>query len=155
MTTSRFQGWAPWRVEEAERQPDDLFPETRGTAPEAPSWSGQMLDKWGSPRITVRLLPLWEEGTGWICGWFVLIDRALDEWHPEAPDAWRSHAHYPWHRTDEMPRAKTLEVALGQAARGARMVMEQMLGYVEQDVVPDARQVSAAIEERARQWLTA
>lgn len=134
-----------------------LFPETADAqAAPALEWrSTGALNQWGDPRVTVRLLPTWSEADGWRCGWFAMLDRALDEWHPGNPDAWRQHAHYPWHRLAEMPTSRQLAVAAGNAARGVRIVLQQMLEYAEDPQGAQAAvEVSDQIERQAREWLT-
>lgn len=137
--------------------PLDLFPETQPKAtPITTEWQGKTLDKWGSPRITVRLIATWREPEGiWLCGWFVMLDRALDEWHPGAPDKHKAHASYPWYRTDVLPCSKHFDIAAAQAARGAKIVLAQMLPYaVDAEILADADEVSQTLERQAREWLT-
>lgn len=133
----------------------DLFPETV-TAPadmKPVEWNGSMLDKYGHPRATVRLIPVWHQHQGWVVGWFAMLDKALDEWHPANPNAWRQLATYPWHRLDEMPRSRSYAVACGQAARGVRLVVAQLQNYCGQDLLPDVVQLQDQIEDQARAWL--
>lgn len=132
----------------------DLFPETQGAEPAPPAWHGKLLNKWGDPRLTVRLIPVWDDGIGWACGWFAHADSCADEWTPHAPDAWRVHSHYPWHRPALMPGGRELAVALGSAAREVRIVLAQFRDYADADLHADLAAVSDAIEVQARAWLT-
>lgn len=133
----------------------DLFPETATstTEPATVEWSGTMLNKYGSPRATVRLITTWHQHQGWVVGWYAMLDKALDEWHPANPDYWRQRANYPWHRLNEMPRSASYAIACGQAARGVRIVMEQMKGWCEPDLLLDVAQLQDQIEAQARAWL--
>jgi hypothetical protein len=133
----------------------DLFPETTTAVADVQpvEWHGSMLDKWDSPRATVRLIPVWHQHQGWVVGWFVQMDTAVDEWHPANPTAYRQHANYPWYRLPEMPTSASYGVACGEAARAAKIVMEQMKSYCQPELVPDAAQLQARIEQQAMAWL--
>lgn len=131
----------------------DLFPETLGEAPAPIEYeSTDMRCKWGYPRVTVRLAPSWDEKTGlWFVGWLCMVDKAVDEHLPKkfTPPG------YPWYRPEDFPQAKNLDVAKAVAARAVKIVMEQMVGYVEQDIWPAVRVIQARIEGDARRWLGA
>lgn len=134
----------------------DLFPETAQTAaPIATSWTGQLADQWGHPRVALRLLSQWQEKTGlWHCGWFVQLDRAVDEWHPAHPHKHAAAASYPWYRLSELPCSRRFGIAAANAARAARIVLEQMQAYAEDAAgAQDARDLSDRVEAQARQWL--
>lgn len=132
----------------------DLFPETLPkAAPQGVEWTGTTLNAHGDPRVTLRLIAKWSEA-GWTCGWFVMLDSALDEWHPAAPNEYRRHAHYPWYRLPEMPQSPRFAVAAAVAARAAKIVLHQMTEYaLDQAAVADAHALSAQIEQQAQRWL--
>lgn len=135
---------------------DDLFPELAEHAPcISTEWAGQLQCQYGHPRVVVRLIARWDAAAClWHCGWLVNLDKALDEWHPHAPDAWRRHGSWPWYRTDDMPTGKTLATARANAARAAKIVLEQMQPYAADPAVADeARALSQQIEDQARAWL--
>lgn len=134
----------------------DLFPETVvKAAPCVTEWRSGLLDKWDHPRIEFRLIAKWDDVQGWLCGWLVRLDGALDEWHPSAPNEYKRHASYPWYRLDEMPRSNHFSLAAASAARAARIVLEQMLSYANDAAcVEEARAISSQVEEQARAWLT-
>lgn len=131
----------------------DLFPETLGVAPAPIEYeSTDMRCKWGSPRVMVRLLPSWNEAAGlWSMGWLCVIDKAVDEHLPMKS----TPAGYPWYRPEEFPQAKGLDVAKAVAARAVKIVMEQMLGYVDQEIWPAVRVAQAQLELDAQRWLGA
>lgn len=133
----------------------DLFPETASSVsePATVEWYGKLLDKWGSPRATVRLITTWHQHKGWVVGWFCMMDTALDEWHPANPDAHRKHAAYPWYRLNEMACSASYAMACGSAARAVKIVMEQMKAYCEPDLVPDVTELQMQIEAQAMAWL--
>lgn len=128
----------------------DLFPETLGKAPTPIEYvSPDMLCKWGHPRVTVRLIPSWDEKSGlWYVGWLCMLDKAVDEHLPTKV----TPSGYPWYRPGEFPYSKDLDVAKGIAGRAVKIVMEQMLGYVAPDIVPAARLVQDTIEKDAQRW---
>ena len=133
----------------------DLFPETTvKAAPCVTEWRSKLLDKWGHPRIEFRLIGKWDEVQGWVCGWLVRLDGALDEWHPSAPNEYKRHVSYPWYRLDEMPRSDHFSLAAASAARAGKIVLEQMLAYANDGAcVEEARAISGQVEEQARAWL--
>lgn len=133
----------------------ELFPETSTSAsePATVEWHGKLLDKWSSPRATVRLITTWHQHKGWVVGWFCMLDAAADEWHPANPDAHRRHGSYPWYRLDEMPCSASYAVACGNAARAVKIVMEQMKAYCQSDLVPDVTELQTQIEAQAMAWL--
>lgn len=133
----------------------DLFPETTDrAAPCVTEWRSALLDKWGHPRIEFRLISKWDEGSGWVCGWLVRLDGALDEWHPSAPNEYKRHGQYPWYRLDEMPRSGHFSLAAASAARAGKIVLEQMLAYANDEVcVQEARAISSQVEAQAMTWL--
>lgn len=139
----------------------DLFPETLSEqaklalSAEATQWLGTSLCKWGHPRVEARLIPMWNAATGWTVGWLAHVENCLDEWHPNNPNAWRSHASYPWYRLEEMPNSALHAVACGSAARGLRMVLEQFLmsGYMSPELHVETRAISEQIEAQAQAWL--
>ena len=133
----------------------DLFPETdTATAAQATEWHGALLDKYDAPRVTVRLIDLWHQHRGYQVGWFAMCDKAMDEWHPGNADTWKRHAAYPWYRPGgELPNSNKHAVACGIAARAVKIVLEQMKGYVEPDLVGDIANVQDQIERQAQAWL--
>lgn len=140
----------------------DLFPETLSEKSElalpieAIQWRGPSMCKWGHPRVEARLIPVWKSSTGWTVGWLAHAENCLDEWHPSNPNAWRSHACYPWYRLDEIPTSAVHSVACGSAARGLRIVLEQFLmsGYMAPELHDETRRISEQIEAQAQAWLT-
>ena len=50
----------------------DLFPETQGQIL-SEEWASDAKDKWGYPRVTVRLIPKWDEKKGWQVGWLARV----------------------------------------------------------------------------------
>jgi len=132
----------------------DLFPETESaTAAQGIEWQGSQLDKYGGPRVTVRLIDLWHQHRGYQVGWFAMCDKALDEWHPQNADQWKRIANYPWHRPDELPCSNRHAIACGIAARAVKIVLEQMKQHVEPDLVGDIQAVQDRIERQAIAWL--
>ncbi len=133
----------------------DLFPETATNASGAATveWHGKLLDKYAGPRATVRLITSWNQHKGWLVGWFCLLDKSVDEWHPSNPDAHRRHSNYPWYRLDQMPSSASYGVACGSAARAVKIVMEQMKSYCQPDLVPDVTELQQQIEQQAMAWL--
>ena len=131
----------------------DLFPETLGAAPAPIEYeSADMRNKWDQPRMLVRLVPSWDAGGGlWSVGWFCMIDKAADEHLPikSTPPG------YPWYRPGQFPQAKGQDVAKAIAARAVKIVMEQMLGYVDRDIWPAVRAAQAQLESDAQRWLGA
>lgn len=129
----------------------DLFPETFGDAPAPVEYeSTDMRDKWGWPRVTVRLVPSWDAQAGlWSVGWFCKIDGAMDEHLPTKP----TPAGYPWYRPDSFPQGKSLDVAKAIAARAVKIVMEQALGYVDRDIWPATKDAQERLERDAQRWL--
>lgn len=74
-----------------------LWPETNGAVnSHAASWVSDLVDRWESPRVEVRLVSRWTTLAGWEVGWFARVDGAMDEWHPAAPDAYRLVSNFPW-----------------------------------------------------------
>lgn len=134
---------------------EDLFPETTERAETTNvEWRGKLVTQWDHPRVVVRLVSEWDPEAGWRVGWFVQLDRAVDEWHPRAPDRHKEYSHYPWYRLSEMPRSRKFGIAAGQAARAVKIVLEQMLEYAEDtQALEDAREVSSVIESQAQEWL--
>jgi hypothetical protein len=136
----------------------DLFPETMAHAPQLEhAFRGSLVDAWDAARVNVRLIGLWStDDAGWRVGWFVQLDHAVDEWHPAAEGRHRSMAQYPWYRLGELPRSGRFNVAAALAARAAKIVLEQMTPYAEDEaVVADARTLSEHIDTQARAWLPA
>lgn len=134
----------------------DLFPETDTvTAAQGIEWHGALLDKYDSPRVTVRLIDLWHQHRGYQVGWFCMCDKAMDEWHPANPDAWRRHAAYPWYRPGdgELPNSGKHAVACGIAARAVRIVLEQMRGFVDPALAGNITTMQDQIERQAEAWL--
>ena len=133
----------------------DLFPETQGDSSSAHTqWVGDLRDEWGHPVTVLRLIPSWDTRKGWICGWFLQVGTAVDEWHPNCPDAHKTYTNYPWYRLDAMPSSRTLAIAAAVATRAARIVLEQMLPYAtSQDHIAEVRATQDAAETRARHWL--
>jgi len=134
-----------------------LFPELDAIdKPALHEWSGRSVNKYGSPRVHVRILAIWHQHHGWMAGWFAQVDKALDEWHPSNPNAWRAHpGPYPWYRLDELPRSRQHDIAAGNAARAVKIVLEQMKAYAEDEAATqDTQQLQDDIERQARAWLT-
>ena len=133
----------------------DLFPETdTATVAEGIEWNGAMLDKYGNPRVTVRLIDMWHQHRGYQVGWFVICDKSVDEWHPKNADEWKRMAAYPWYRPGgELPRSNKHALACGIAARAVKIVMEQMKGYVDPEITGDIQSVQERIEQQAQAWL--
>lgn len=137
----------------------DLFPETLNptssndlASQERHIWEGPTLCKWGNPRVVVKLLPMWDADHGWRCGWLIHIDRSLDEWNPIAPNAWRRHSGYPWHRPDGMPQSDKAHLAMALAAFEARLVMQQMLAYTDPELHTEILVISLAMDAQRRTW---
>ena len=130
----------------------ELFPETQ-QQPVAPVefHSDHLRDKWGHPRITVRLTSQWSEQTGlWTVGWFCLVDRAVDEWLPGGSVT----PNWPWYRPNEQPTSTRYAIACASAGRAVKIVIEQMLSTVETpEVVTAAQEIQNRIEDQARRWL--
>lgn len=138
---------------------DDLFPETLdagvvNATPQAMRLHSERLDKWGHPVATLELITHWSAEHGWAVGWLVRLDNALDEWHPRAPDAWRRHSRYPWHRPDCMATSDSLAVAAGTALRAAKIVLAQMKTWVAPDFHQAADLLMDKAEGLAQQLLT-
>lgn len=133
----------------------DLFPETQGQAISANTeWTGDLRDDWGHPITVLRLIPVWSASAGWICGWFIQLGAAVDEWHPSNPDRHKQHPSYPWYRLDRLPNSKTLAIAAASATRAANIVLEQMLAYaINAEHAAEAKALQEAAEARARHWL--
>ena len=133
----------------------DLFPETQGDNSNAHTqWIGELRDAWGQPVTVLRLIPSWDYSQGWRCGWFIQVGSAVDEWHPNCPDAYKMHQTYPWYRLDVMPQSRILAIAAAQATRAAKIVIEQMLPYSVGDAhTAEIRATQQAAEARARHWL--
>lgn len=134
----------------------DLFPETGLKANACVTeWRSALLDKWGHSRIEFRLISKWDEVQGWVCGWLVRLDGALDEWHPSAPNEYKRHSSYPWYRLDEMPQSGHFNIAAASAARAGKIVLEQMLVYANDAAcVEEARSISSQVEKQAMAWLS-
>lgn len=138
---------------------NDLFPETIGAAKvdgEATTWEGATTNDHGYPLLGVTLLPCWfADGAapGWHCGWLIRLVNALDEWTPLAPNEWRRHAQYPWHRPDHMPTSTSKTIAMASAIREAKIVIAQMLPYVPLELHPEAQAISEQMEAQALAWL--
>lgn len=132
-----------------------LLPETSNkTNDHAAVWIGVLRDKWDYPRVEVRLISSWTAKHGWRVGWFIQLDKAVDEWHPSAPGAYKRMANYPWYRLDELPSADKFEVAAGVAARAVKIVLAQMLEYAGDEYAKDeALAISDRIEAQAQAWL--
>ncbi len=133
----------------------DLFPETQGDNSGAHTqWVGELRDDFGHPMTMLRLIPSWDFRKGWRCGWFIQVASAVDEWHPNCPDAFKIHRTYPWYRLDEIPQSRTLAIAAAHATRAAKIVMEQILPYaVSGPHATEVRATQVAAEARARHWL--
>lgn len=131
-----------------------LLPETCSkTNDQAAVWSGELLDKWGYPRVEVRLISSWTATQGWQVGWFVKLDGAVDEWHPSAPAAHKRMSNYPWYRLDKLPNSERFEVAAGVAARALKIVLAQMLESAADGQARDeATTLSERIEVQAQAW---
>lgn len=131
----------------------DLFPETQGQIlPE--EWLSDSKDRYGFPLVVVRLLSKWEEIDGmWHVGWLVNAGTALDEWHPNNPDAYKAHSDYPWYRLETLPMGKTRNLALGIAGRAAKIVLAQMLPYIDTSLHAEVTRIQEQIEQQARMWL--
>lgn len=131
----------------------DLFPETLGAPPAPIEYiSADLRDKWGYPRMTVRLIPSWDADAGlWSVGWLCRIGQALDEHLPFKP----TPPGYPWYRPAEFPQSRSLEIAQAIAARAVKFVMEQTLGYVEEDLHQAVRDAQLQLERDAQRWLGA
>lgn len=132
-----------------------LLPETGSKINDhAAEWCGVLLDKWGHPRIVVRLISSWTAKLGWQVGWFIQLDNAVDEWHPSAPNAYKRMANYPWYRLDELPNSARFEIAAGAAARAVKIVLAQMLEYaMDGQASEEAVTISHRIEAQAQTWL--
>jgi hypothetical protein len=128
----------------------DLFPETKGEQPAPIKYTTQgVQDKWDYERVEVRLVPRWEPSTGlWLVGWLAKADGALDEWI-----AGRVPANWPWYRLDETPQSRSLDMANAVAARGVKIVLEQMKQYVDRDLWPHVTGIQERLEADARRWL--
>ena len=133
----------------------DLFPETIEMVKEtnAPAWTGVSVDKWQHHRVNARLVPAWSAAQGWQIGWFAQVDKCMDEWHPGAPTKHLQIANYPWYRLDELPSSNRFAIAAGSAARALKIVLEQMLGYVEPELHAEVHAMQEQIERQARDWL--
>ncbi|MDH0342024.1 hypothetical protein [Chromobacterium haemolyticum] len=129
-----------------------LFPETTGEVT-GQEWLGVSKDKWGYPQVVVRLLPKWTDAIGWQVGWLIQVGKAVDEWHPNNPRKHEQVGGWPWYRLDELPRSNHYQVAAAQAGRAAKIVLEQMLGYVDAELHPEVKVVQEQIENQARVWL--
>lgn len=135
---------------------EHLFPETLSQAvnpDQECTWLGSTLNRWDEPVATVKLLPVWFDDRGWMCGWLIHIATALDEWHPLNPNAWKQHSTYPWHRPDTMPQSGNKVLAMAMAARECRIVIAQMLVYIPPELHAEVSEISDAIEVQARTWL--
>lgn len=131
-----------------------LLPEDGGLNDHAARWIGSCVDKWNHPRIEVRLISRWTSEHAWQIGWFVRLDKALDEWHPSVPQAHLSMAHYPWYRLDELPKSTRFEIAAGTAARAVKIVLAQMREFAADDeAVADSMTISDQVESQAQAWL--
>lgn len=137
----------------------DLFPETTdeaGVIPDQPVWRGQLLDQYGHHRLEVHLLPAWRPELGlYVCGWYAQVNRCIDEWHPGMPLRHRSWPTYPWHRTDDMPSGRCLNIAKANALRGVNIVLAQMAAHEGADDAVCA-EVAALVVDLAsltQQWL--
>lgn len=134
----------------------ELFPETTPTQSvvKFKQFDGIELKEHGAPRVQVELLMSWNPVQSWVCGWHILIDRSGDEWNPLVPDAYKSHSYYPWYRPAEMPHGKNQMLVAIEALRAARIVVEQMIHYMTDEVGrEDARTVSNQMEKQIRDWL--
>lgn len=111
--------------------------------------SEELLDKWGHARVVVRLLPSWDANKGiWTVGWFCFVGTAVDEWVPGMGVA----PNWPWYRTDVQPSSTAYATACGSAARAVKIVIEQMLSYVDPECAQAARRIEERLEEQARRW---
>lgn len=130
----------------------DLFPETKTKVEEFMVFEGKALDKWDLPRVRVVLLMSWNPVDAWVCGWAIVMDRSGDEWSPLAPDQYKRYTTpYPWYRPHEMARGNTRSLVAAQALRAARIVVEQMLHYMNDEAgQDDARHVSDRMEVQTR-----
>lgn len=134
----------------------DLFPETLPGAPQREHrFCGQLVDTWGYPRVTVRLVGLWSaQDAGWRVGWLAQLDRAVDEWHPANESKHLKMPNYPWYRLPELPRSRQFDVAAAAAGRAVKIVLEQMIQYTDDaGAIADARALSETIDAQARAWL--
>lgn len=131
----------------------DLFPETLGVALAPIDYvSADLRNQWDQPRMMVRLLPSWDADAGlWSVGWLCVIDKVVDEHLPFKP----TPPGYPWYRPADFPQARSLEVAQAIAARAVKFVMEQALGYIEDDLHPTVREAQMQLERDAQRWLGA
>jgi hypothetical protein len=131
----------------------DLFPETLGKPPAPIEYtSATMRNKWDQSRLIVRLIPSWDAQAGlWSVGWFCLIDKALDEHLPLKV----TPPNYPWYRPATFPQGRSLDVAQGIAARAVKIVMEQMVEHVGEDILPELRRLQHQIERDAQRWFGA
>lgn len=131
----------------------DLFPETQGQIL-SEEWLSDGKDAWGYPLVTVRLLPKWDEKKGiWYVGWLVHAGKALDEWHPNNPDAYKLISGYPWYRLETLPASGERNVALAMAGRAAKIVLAQMLPYIDPALHAEVTRIQESVEVQARTWL--
>jgi len=131
----------------------DLFPETIQASAEPVIYeSHDTCNKWGFPRVVVRLLPQWSDTSGyWTVGWFCNVDHAVDEWMPGTVPA----SGWPWYRTTQQPFSNSYALACALAGRAAKIVLAQMEAYAECDAAKRAiSQVQERIEAQAVRWLT-
>lgn len=130
----------------------DLFPETQGAIIPM-EWVSEARNEYGYPLITARLLPKRAEDGVWHVGWLVHAEKALDEWHPSNPDAYKMHAAYPWYRLDALPFARSRDVAMANAGRAVKIVLAQMLPFVDPALHAEVQRIQEQIEAQARAWL--
>ncbi len=133
-------------------QTEDLFPETQGQIL-SQEWVSDAKDKWGHPLVTVRLLSKRDEKEGWQVGWLARAGNALDEWHPNNPDAHKRISGYPWYRLDTLPASATRNVAQALAGRAVKIVLAQMLPFIEPDIHAEVTRIQESVEAQSRAWL--
>ena len=130
----------------------DLFPETLGQII-CEEWLSDAKDKWGHPLVTVRLLPKRGDDGIWCVGWLAHADKALDEGHPNNPDAYKHLSTYPWYRLEELPSSANRSVALAIAGRAVKIVLEQMMPYINPSLHSEVRRIQETVEAQSRAWL--
>ncbi len=130
---------------------ENQSPEVDLFAVVGPKWeSANLLCSYGYPRVEARLIIKWNDRTGrWSAGWFCKVDSCVDEWMPET----EPRPGWPWYRPTEQPNSAQLELAAGSAARAAKIVLEQFLGYVAPDCHAALRAISDRMETQAQAWL--
>lgn len=130
----------------------DLFPETlERIALPVRFETGHALCQYGWPRVEAKLLPSWDAGVGlWRVGWLCRVDKAVDEWMPDTVPA----PGWPWYRPASQPESQHFAIACAEAARAAKIVLEEQIQYAECDAAVQAvRSVQQQLEVQARRWL--